>query len=63
MTDLVHNQHSTRAFNTTVFKRIRCLKINNLDLYTAACISYNLEIYTLYCLKYVIESPPPTFNF
>lgn len=62
MTDLVHNQHSTRCFNTTVIKRIRYFKINNLDVYTGACISYNLEIYTLYCLKYV-NHPPPHFNF
>lgn len=58
MTGLFHNQHSTRGFNTTVFKRLRCFKINNLDVYTGACMSYNLEIYTLYCLRYVIESPP-----
>lgn len=57
MTDLVHNQHSTRAFITTVFKRMRCFKINKLDVYTGACISYNLEIYTLYCLNFVTPSP------
>lgn len=61
MTDLVQNQHFTRVFNTTVSKRIRCFKINNLDVYIQVRVLVTTYKYTIYIA--LSMWPPPLLIF